>query len=194
AASSVSREEGLKHFSLAPDKKTVLIVGGSLGARSINLAIDAGLDKLLDAGLQLIWQTGKLYVDQAAARTSGKSGVWTSAFINEMEKAYAAADIVVSRSGAMSVAELCVAGKPAIFVPFPFAAEDHQTANAKKLVDKHAAMMVKDSEVMNELMPLIISTARNDEELNRLKKNISAMAVTNADKRIAEMILNELKS
>src|SRR5690606_30435671 len=78
AASSVSREEGLKHFFLAPDKKTVLIVGGSLGARSINLAIDAGLDKLLDAGLQLIWQTGKLYVDQAAARTSGKSGVWTS--------------------------------------------------------------------------------------------------------------------
>lgn len=194
AASSVSREEGLKHFSLAPDKKTVLIVGGSLGARSINLAIDAGLDKLLDAGLQLIWQTGKLYVDQAAARTSGKSGVWTSAFINEMEKAYAAADIVVSRSGAMSVAELCVAGKPAIFVPFPFAAEDHQTANAKKLVDRHAAMMVKDSEVMNELVPLIISTARNDEELSRLKQNISAMAVINADKKIAEMILNELKS
>ena len=94
----------------------------------------------------------------------------------------------------MSVAELCVAGKPAIFVPFPFAAEDHQTANAKKLVDKHAAMMVKDSEVMNKLVPLIISTARNDEELSRLKQNISAMAVINADKKIAEMILNELKS
>jgi UDP-N-acetylglucosamine--N-acetylmuramyl-(pentapeptide) pyrophosphoryl-undecaprenol N-acetylglucosamine transferase len=111
-----------------------------------------------------------------------------------MDRAYAAADLVVSRSGAMSVAELCVAGKPAIFVPFPFAAEDHQTVNAKKLVDKNAALMIRDSEVMEKLAPLIIETIADERKLKDLSKNISAMGITDADRQIANKIMTVLGS
>jgi UDP-N-acetylglucosamine--N-acetylmuramyl-(pentapeptide) pyrophosphoryl-undecaprenol N-acetylglucosamine transferase len=144
AGASVTRSEGLKFFSMDETKKTVLIVGGSLGAKSINEAIDKGLDDLVKAGLQIIWQTGKPYAAQAAERVKGKQSVWVNEFITQMEYAYAAADIVVARSGAMTVAELCVARKPVLFVPYPFAAEDHQTVNAMQLVNKNAALMVKD--------------------------------------------------
>lgn len=192
AESTVGREEGLHKFSLGTHKKTVLVVGGSLGARSINHAIDRHLDAILDAGLQLIWQTGKLYVREASARSSGKNGVWTDAFITDMDKAYAAADLVVSRSGAMSVAELCVAGKPAIFVPFPFAAEDHQTVNAKKLVERNAALMIKDSEAMEKLVPLLIETVTDDNKLAELSNNISALGIRDADRQIAAAIIEAL--
>jgi len=192
-STSVSRTEGIKSFFLDESRPTVLIVGGSLGARSINQAIDKHLDELMNAGLQLIWQTGKLYVDQAAERTKDKKGIWTSEFITDMEKAYAAADIVVSRSGAMSVAELCVAGKAVIFVPFPFAAEDHQTVNAEQLVNKNAAMMVKDNEVMEKLSGLIIQLAADGKKINELKNNIAAFGIRDADKRIAAEIISVLK-
>jgi UDP-N-acetylglucosamine--N-acetylmuramyl-(pentapeptide) pyrophosphoryl-undecaprenol N-acetylglucosamine transferase len=184
AHSMISQSEGKKFFSLEEGKKTVLIIGGSLGARSINEAIDKHMDELLNAGLQLIWQTGKTYQPKATANKS----VWVQAFINQMEYAYAAADMVISRSGAMSVAELCVVKKPVLFVPYPFAAEDHQTVNAKQLVNKNAALMVKDSEALDKVVPVIIALAKDDNRQAELKRNIGALAITDADKKIADEI------
>ncbi len=192
--SVITRSEGLKFFSLDDSKKIVLVFGGSLGARSINEAIDKNLDELLNAGLQLIWQTGKPYAEKAKERVAGKNSVWVSEFITQMEYAYAAADVVVSRSGAMTVAELCVAKKPVLFVPYPFAAEDHQTVNAMQLVNKNAAMMVKDSEAKEKLVPMIIELAKDENKQNEMKKNIAALAITDADQKIAEEILKTLAS
>jgi UDP-N-acetylglucosamine--N-acetylmuramyl-(pentapeptide) pyrophosphoryl-undecaprenol N-acetylglucosamine transferase len=186
---SVTREEGLKFFSLDNQKKTLFVVGGSLGARSVNEAIGAGLDELLAAGLQLIWQTGKPYAATAKEQANGKSGIWVNEFITQMEFAYAAADIVVSRAGAMTVAELCVAKKPVLFVPYPFAAEDHQTVNALQLVNKKAALMVKDNEVMQDLVKKTIELAKDNGLQETMKQNMAALAITNADEVVADEIL-----
>jgi UDP-N-acetylglucosamine--N-acetylmuramyl-(pentapeptide) pyrophosphoryl-undecaprenol N-acetylglucosamine transferase len=187
--STVTRSEGIKFFILDEHKKTVFVVGGSLGARSINEAIDKHLDELLNAGLQLIWQTGKPYAAKAKERTKGKTSVWVNEFITQMEYAYAAADMVVSRAGAMAIAELGVVKKPVLFVPYPFAAEDHQTVNAKDLVNKHAALMVKDSEALDKVVPIILELSKNENKQNELKQNIGRLGVTDADKRIAEEVL-----
>jgi UDP-N-acetylglucosamine--N-acetylmuramyl-(pentapeptide) pyrophosphoryl-undecaprenol N-acetylglucosamine transferase len=193
AKATVNREEGIKFFSLDEKMKTVFVVGGSLGAKSINEAIDKGLDELLKAGLQIIWQTGKPYSEKAKVRAAGKPSVWVNEFISQMEYAYAAADIVVSRSGAMTVAELCVAKKPVLFVPFPFAAEDHQTVNAMQLVKKNAALIVKDNEVMQKLVFMTIELSMDSDKQNELSKNIAALAITNADLKIAEEILENIR-
>lgn len=190
--STLSRSSGVKFFSLDESKKTVLIVGGSLGARSVNEAIDKGLDDLGRAGIQLIWQTGKLYIDKAKERVAGRPGVWVSDFISQMEYAYAAADVVVSRSGAMAVAELCVAGKPALFVPYPFAAEDHQTVNAELLVNRNAALMVKDTEASQKLVFMTIELSKDESKQQELKENITKLAIKNADETIAKEILKSI--
>jgi UDP-N-acetylglucosamine--N-acetylmuramyl-(pentapeptide) pyrophosphoryl-undecaprenol N-acetylglucosamine transferase len=187
--STVTRNEGIHFFSLDEKKKTMLVVGGSLGARSINEAIDKGLDDLLNAGLQIIWQTGKPYSAKAKESVSGKKSVWVNDFITQMEYAYAAADIVVARAGAMTVAELCVVKKPVLFVPYPFAAEDHQTVNAQQLVNKQAALMVKDSEANEKLVSMTIGLSKDENKQEELKRNIAALAITDADKKIAEEIL-----
>jgi len=192
AGASVTRSEGIRFFSLNETKKTVLVVGGSLGAKSINEAIDKGLDDLLKAGLQIIWQTGKPYSAKAKERANGKQSVWVNEFITQMEYAYAAADIVVARAGAMTVAELCVAKKPVLFVPYPFAAEDHQTVNAMQLVNKNAALMVKDNEVMQKLVFMTIELSMDESKQEELKKNIAALAIIDADKQIAEEIFKTL--
>lgn len=192
AASAVSKADALKFFSLDENRTTVLVVGGSLGAKSVNEAIDKGLDEILNAGIQLIWQTGKPYAGKAKERTAGKKGVWAHDFITQMENAYAAADVVVSRSGAMSVAELCVAKKPVLFVPYPFAAEDHQTVNAVQLVNKNAALMVKDNEAAEKLVFMTIELAKDISKQNELIGNIAVLGVTNADVRIAEEILKSI--
>lgn len=189
SSATVSRAEGIKFFSLDENKKTVLVVGGSLGAKSINEATDKYLDEILSNGLQLIWQTGKPYAEKAKQRAVGKLSVWVNEFITKMEYAYAAADIVIARAGAMTVAELCVAKKPVLFVPYPFAAEDHQTVNAKTLVEKNAALMVKDGEAMDKAIPMILELAKDENKQNDLKKSISLLGVTDADKRVAEEIL-----
>ncbi|MBN8674934.1 MAG: undecaprenyldiphospho-muramoylpentapeptide beta-N-acetylglucosaminyltransferase [Chitinophagales bacterium] len=191
-ASAVSKADALKFFSLDENRTTVLVVGGSLGAKSVNEAIDKGLDEILNAGIQLIWQTGKPYAGKAKERTAGKKGVWANDFITKMENAYAAADVVVSRSGAMSVAELCVAKKPVLFIPYPFAAEDHQTVNAVQLVSKNAALMVKDNEAAEKLVFMTIELAKDISKQNELKENIAVLGVTNADVRIAEEILKSI--
>jgi UDP-N-acetylglucosamine--N-acetylmuramyl-(pentapeptide) pyrophosphoryl-undecaprenol N-acetylglucosamine transferase len=193
SGSAVSKREGLKFFSLDEDKKTVFVVGGSLGAKSINEAIDKHLDELLAAGLQLIWQTGKPYAAKAKERTKGKTSVWVNEFITQMEYAYAAADMVVSRAGAMAIAELCVVKKPVLFVPYPFAAEDHQTVNARNLVAKRAALMIKDSEALDQVVPAIIQLSGDAVKQDELKNNIGRLAAVDADEAIARQILNSLK-
>jgi len=191
---SIAQEDALEFFNLQPGKKTVLIVGGSLGARSINEAIEKGIDELTAAGLQLIWQTGKTDAARWKKCAEGKPNVWVSDFITQMQNGYAAADIVISRAGAMAIAELCVVKKPVLFVPYPFAAEDHQTVNAQNLVQKHAALMVKDSETKEKVVSTIIALANDEQKQTELKNNIAALALTDADKRIADEILKTIES
>lgn len=194
ADSQVTQEEGLNFFSLTPGQKTLLIVGGSLGARSINEAVNAHLDELIAAGLQVIWQTGKPYASTATERVKNKAGVWASDFITKMEYAYAAADIIVARAGAMTVAEVCVAGKPVVFVPYPYAAEDHQTVNARQLVDQKAAIMIPDSEVKNQLLPVVTALAIDEEKQKEMSTHIRSLAVHNADEVIALEILQRISN
>ena len=189
---SISKEEALKFFGLQSEKKTLLVVGGSLGAKSINEAIEKGLNDLIENDLQIIWQTGKTDLDKWKKAAKDQSSVWVNDFITEMEKGYAAADLVISRAGAMAKAELCVVKKPVLFVPFPFAAEDHQTMNAINLVEKNAALMVKDNEAVNQLVPTIIELAKNEQKQNELKENIGKYAVINADEVIAKQIIEIL--
>ena len=189
ADSSIKKEEAIAFFGLKQDKPTVLIVGGSLGAKSINEALVGSLEKIEKAGLQLIWQTGKTNADKYKQAANGNDSIWINEFITRMEMAYAAADVVISRSGAMAVTELCVVGKPSIFVPYPFAAEDHQTANAMALVEKKAALLVKDSEVNDRLIETLIALSTDEALKSELKTNISALAITNADEVIAREIL-----
>ncbi len=189
----VNREEAISFFGLKPNQKILLVVGGSLGARSINEAIANGLDKIAAADLQLIWQTGKTNAESWKQAATGKPGIWVNDFINQMEFAYAAADIVISRAGAMAIAELCVVGKPVVFVPYPYAAEDHQTVNAMNLVNKDAALMVKDSEVKEKLLPAIIELNKDVELQNELERNINKYAVYDADEQVAKEIIKCLK-
>jgi UDP-N-acetylglucosamine--N-acetylmuramyl-(pentapeptide) pyrophosphoryl-undecaprenol N-acetylglucosamine transferase len=189
---TVSREEGIRLFGLNPDKKTVLSIGGSLGAKSINESLDKDLDEFEKNNLQLIWQTGKPYAAKGKERAGGKTNVWAGDFINQMEYAYAAADLVVSRSGAMAIAELCVMKKAVIFVPFPFAAEDHQTVNAQSLVNKNAGIMIKDREALKQLVPAVISLSGDENKQRQLISNISKLAITNADDIIAKEILGSI--
>jgi len=187
--SVVSREEGIAFFQLDPSGKTVLVTGGSLGAKGINEAIDAQLGEFEKQGVQLIWQTGKPYMQRAKDISAGKKNIWTGDFITRMEYAYAAADLVISRSGAMAIAELSVLRKPVIFVPFPFAAEDHQTVNAKFLESKKAGIMIRDSEAKEQLVPAAIALAKNEQQRRSLSNEIGKLGITDADERIAEEIL-----
>jgi UDP-N-acetylglucosamine--N-acetylmuramyl-(pentapeptide) pyrophosphoryl-undecaprenol N-acetylglucosamine transferase len=189
---SVSKQDALRFFGFGEDRQTILVVGGSLGAKSINEAIDLHLDDLLSNGLQVIWQTGKPYAEKAKQRVVNKQHVWVNEFIAQMETAYAAADIVVSRAGAMAIAELSLVKKPVVFVPYPFAAEDHQTANAMNLVNKGAAIMVKDSEAVDKVVPAIISLSKNKQKQHELKENIAKAAVSNADVVVAQEIVNAI--
>lgn len=190
--SVVGKSGALQFFGLDATKKTILAVGGSLGARSINEALASQLDLFEENDLQLIWQTGKTTAATFKEAGAGRKNVWVNDFIKEMEMAYAAADIVISRAGAMAVTELCVTGKASVFVPFPFAAEDHQTANAMALVNKQAALMVKDSEVKEKLVSTVISLSKDEALQQTLQANIHALAITNADEIIAREILKTI--
>lgn len=186
---NISREDGIRFFGLDPNKRTVLSIGGSLGAKSINEALDKDIEVFAENDIQLIWQTGIPYAVRGKERAEGRKNVWVGEFITKMEYAFAAGDVVISRSGAMAIAELCVMKKPTVFVPFPYAAEDHQTVNAKTLVDKGAGQMIKDNEAKEKLVAAIISLINNEDEQQKIKNNIAALAVTNADEIIAKEIL-----
>ncbi|MDB5199808.1 MAG: UDP-N-acetylglucosamine--N-acetylmuramyl-(pentapeptide) pyrophosphoryl-undecaprenol [Chitinophagaceae bacterium] len=188
----ISRKEAFDFFGLKEELKTVFVMGGSLGAKSINTVIENNLNFFKENNLQLIWQTGKGYDGAAASAEEERTNIWTNAFINNMEYAYAAADIVVSRAGAMAIAELSVVAKPVIFVPYPHAAEDHQTANANALVTEHAAIMINDSEVNEKLINAIAALANDSVKTNELKENIAKLGNTNADELIANEILKTL--
>jgi UDP-N-acetylglucosamine--N-acetylmuramyl-(pentapeptide) pyrophosphoryl-undecaprenol N-acetylglucosamine transferase len=191
-SNAVTRAQGIEFFGLDPAKQTVLATGGSLGAKGINEALDAQVDLFAKNNIQLIWQTGKPYAEKAAERAVENKNIWANSFITQMEYAYAAADVVISRSGAMAIAELCVVKKPAVLVPFPFAAEDHQTVNAQHLVNKQAAILVKDSEAKDKLVSTAIGLAKDNAKQASLKENIGKLAVTNADEVIAQEILKAI--
>ena len=190
ATNNTERNDAIKYFGLKEDKTILFVTGGSLGARSINQAIAAGIDTITNAGIQIIWQTGKGNAQQYDSLLKDNRQVWISDFIKDMSIAYAAADIVVSRAGAMAVAEICVVKKPVIFVPYPFAAEDHQTANAKELVNKHAALMIVDKNVEEQLGSAVVKLANDKEEQETLIRNIAVSGKTDADSIIAETVLN----
>jgi len=190
-----TKPAALQHFDLKTDRTTLLIVGGSLGARTINQSIHDGLNRIAGANIQLIWQTGKHFAVQALKAVAGfqDKGIITMPFIKEMDKAYAAADIIVSRAGAIAISELCILGKPAILVPSPNVAEDHQTKNALALSTKGAAILVKDSEAHENLIAKIIELASDATEQKRLSKNISAMAMHDSAGQIATFVIDLAK-
>lgn len=191
--SQISRSEALQFFNLDTSMPAILSVGGSLGALSINEAIYSHISEFEKNNLQLIWQTGKPFKDKALAVAQNRKNIFVSDFISRMDMAYAAADLVISRSGAMAIAELSVVKKPAIFVPYPFAAENHQVANAKMLVNRDAALMVMNEEAEEKLIPMTIELCRNDQRRNELKQNIGKLAITNADEMIAAQVLQDVK-
>jgi UDP-N-acetylglucosamine--N-acetylmuramyl-(pentapeptide) pyrophosphoryl-undecaprenol N-acetylglucosamine transferase len=189
--SSIKKEEAKAYFGLETDRKTILIVGGSLGALSINKGIANGMQSLLNSDLQIIWQTGKTFIDQAKELVDSlfTRRVFVSDFIYEMGQAYSAADLVVSRAGALSVSELSLAGKASILIPYPFAAEDHQTQNALSLSSQNAAFLVKDAEISEKLIDSIIELSENEGRLRILSENIVKFAKPYAAKEIVEEIL-----
>jgi len=185
------REEALRFFGLNSDKKIILAVGGSLGARTINQSVNKYLQLIIHEQSQLIWQTGKAYyqtaIDEVSKFPNSKLNVFE--FINAMDYAYAAADIIISRAGAISVSELCMIGKPVILVPSPNVAEDHQTKNAQSLVMANAAILVKDSDCLNVLGRMIEELLRNPEKCRTLSANIKKLALPNAADSIVEEII-----
>lgn len=193
ASLDITKKEALQFFGLDDSKRTLLVVGGSLGAKSINEVIASHLYDFGDLNVQLIWQTGSYNSDAYIEKGRAYKNVWVGKFIEEMEMGYAAADVVISRAGAMAVTELCVVKKPVIFVPFPFASEDHQTVNAKHLVDRNAALIVKDSEAPLKLFSVAMDLLFDDSRLQELKQNISTLAIVNADEIIANQILNTIR-
>lgn len=181
------REAGIDFFKLDPNKKTFLVIGGSLGARAVNKLIAESLGLFKESKVQVIWQTGKFYIDEYKKHAT-KDGVQTHAFLAEMDLAYAAADFIISRAGASSISELCIVGKPTIFIPSPNVSEDHQTKNALALVHKNAALMIKESNISS--FETVFKELVKDEGLQkRLSENIKSLALPNA----TETIVNELE-
>ncbi|MBY0534539.1 MAG: undecaprenyldiphospho-muramoylpentapeptide beta-N-acetylglucosaminyltransferase [Chitinophagaceae bacterium] len=188
---AMDRATAVRHFGLDPAFATVLVTGGSLGAKGINEAIANNLDQLIGKDAQLIWQTGKPFLNQAKEAAKGLSRIWVNDFITEMDIAYAAADIVVSRAGAMALAELAVVKKPAVLVPYPLAAEDHQTVNAKRLVDKQAAIMVADADAKDKLVLQIRKLVDDTALRSFYRTHIAKLAITDADTVVAKAILEK---
>ncbi len=188
---SNKKEEALKFFGLSPEKKTLLVVGGSLGARTINHSIQEHLDKLFASDVQVIWQTGRYYYNEASKHLKAYRGipVWCSDFITRIDYAYAAADLVISRAGASSISELCILKKPVILVPSPNVAEDHQTKNAQALVNKEAAIMVRDSDAEKELVDTALQIIHNEKQLLSLSQNIEQLALCQSADRIVDEII-----
>lgn len=185
------KEEALAFFGLSPEKKTILVVGGSLGARTINRSIQGDLDKFFASDVQVIWQTGRYYYSDASKHLKAYRGmpVWCSNFITRMDYAYSAADLVISRAGASSISELCLLGKPVVLVPSPNVAEDHQTKNALALVHKDAAVMIADKDAEKDLVPTALKIVHDDERLRTLSRNIETLAQRHSADRIVDEIV-----
>jgi len=188
---TISHEDAVRTFGFDPTKKVVLIVGGSLGARTLNESVLQHLDQIRKSDVQFIWQTGKFYSAEISERLKGQDipNLTVTDFISDMGVAYKAADLVVSRAGAGSISEFCLLGKPVILVPSPNVAEDHQTKNAMALVNKAAALYVKDAEADKILLPLAIDTAKDDAKLQSLHENILKMALPDSADIIAKEVI-----
>ncbi len=186
-----SKAEGYQEFGFSPDKKTLLIVGGSLGARTINQSVILHLKELTESGIQVIWQTGKGYIDEArkAVAPFVSSHFIVTDFISRMDLAYAMADLVISRAGASSISELCLLGKATILVPSPNVAEDHQTHNAMALVNKQAAVLVKDVDAEKELIAKALQLIFDETQLAQLSQNSLKLAEKDSARRIAEEVI-----
>jgi UDP-N-acetylglucosamine--N-acetylmuramyl-(pentapeptide) pyrophosphoryl-undecaprenol N-acetylglucosamine transferase len=182
------KEQAITYFGLNATKKTLLVLGGSLGARRINELINAHLDDFMAADLQILWQCGKLYVDTYQSHTQ-KTGVQVFAFIDRMDLAYSAADIIISRSGASSVSELCLAAKPTIFIPSPNVTADHQTKNAQAIVSKKAAIMIKEESLEQDFKKIFFKLLKNGEKQGKLSKKIYKLARPNATQNIVNEII-----
>ena len=193
--SPLSKEEARKQFGLEPDKKTILIVGGSLGARTMNESVQQHLDLVKESGIQFIWQTGKYYNAKIMDFMKGKElpNLKILDFVSDMGAAYKAADLVISRAGASSISEFQLIGKPVILVPSPNVAEDHQRKNAMALVNRHAALYVEDAEAPDKLLKLAIETVNNDDELKALSENVKKMGLKNSADVIADEVLKLIK-
>ena len=188
----LSREESIRFFNLDPSKKTILILGGSLGARTINQCLMSNLDKVKASGVQFIWQTGKIYIDEAresVAKFGKLPMLHVTDFISDMATAYSAADLLISRAGAGSISEFCLLQKPVILVPSPNVSEDHQTKNALALVNKNAALYVKDTEAKDTLLDKAIEAVNQPELLKNLSMNIAELAFTDSANVIAKEVI-----
>lgn len=183
------RSEGLSYFHLDSQQKTLLVLGGSLGARRINQLIEQQLPLFEQLGVQVLWQCGKLYYEEYKKYNSEQ--VRVLAFIDRMELAYAAADVIISRAGASSVSELCVVGKPVIFIPSPNVAEDHQTKNARAIADKQAAILLRESELNEQFANTFSKLIADEAQQEALSAHIKALAQPNATKDIVNLILND---
>lgn len=191
-----SREGALRYFNLDPDKPVILSVGGSLGAQTLNKSIIAGINQFENKGIQVIWQTGKYFAETAerTLKDQDAKGMLAFKFIDRMDLAYSAADVVVSRAGALAISEICLRGKPCILVPSPNVAEDHQTRNAMSLVSREAALMVTDASAVDNLVATVIRLATDEALQKKLSDNIEKLAFPNAAIDIARIVTNCAKS
>ncbi|SEF68437.1 undecaprenyldiphospho-muramoylpentapeptide beta-N-acetylglucosaminyltransferase [Flavobacterium urumqiense] len=189
--SKSKRAEAIQFFNLDSKKKTLLVLGGSLGARRVNQLIEKELKNLLSQNVQVIWQCGKLYFEDY--KKYNESDVQVMAFIEKMDLVYAAADIVISRAGASSVSELCIVGKPVIFIPSPNVAEDHQTKNAHAIVDRKGAIMLKESELDSQFGLVFEALLKDQGKQNQLSENIKQLAKPEATKQIVDEIVKLIK-
>jgi len=186
------KERALEIFGFESSKRIIFVTGGSLGSKTLNDCTAAALDRLAEEKIQLLWQTGSSYFSQAQeiVKNYPDMKIFCSAFIKEMDYAYSLADLVISRAGAGALSELCMVHKAAVLVPYPFAAEDHQTKNAQALVNHKAAMMVSDTEAPSKLYNIAIGLILNEEERSRLENNITKLAVNDAAETIASEVYN----
>jgi len=189
---TITREDAIRSFGLDPEKKTILLVGGSLGARTINESMLRHLDLIKESGLQFIWQTGKYYSAEISERLTGQDlpNMKVTDFITDMGAAYRAADLVISRAGASSISEFCLIGKPVILVPSPNVAEDHQTKNALALSTRDAAIYIKDAEAPDVLIQTAIDTVNDDAKLKSLSENVLKLALPDSANIIAKEVIN----
>ena len=187
------RAEALRHFGLEEGKPVTLVVGGSLGTRTLNEMMKANVDRIVAEGkIQVIWQTGKYYEREMTEFMQGRSdrGIWRGAFIDRMDLAYAAADIVVARAGACTVSELCLIGRPTIFVPSPNVAEDHQTKNAMALVGKQAARMIPDRDAVNGVFPVVEELLADPKQLAEMERNILTLGIGDSADRVVNEVMD----
>ena len=191
-----NKDDALKEFGFSADKKILLIIGGSLGARTINNSVIAHLKEITESGIQVLWQTGKGYIEAArkAAEPFMSERLVVTDFVARMDLAYAMADLVISRAGASSISELCLLGKPAILVPSPNVAEDHQTHNAMALVNKNAAILVKDVDAEQDMVKTALELIGDEAKLNDLSKNILTLAQRDSANRIADEVVKLIKT